>query len=305
MIVAFMGYGELGANVLRGLVHHHRVALVVTHEAGFGGLHEPDVQEAAAELGIPVVVSATALEPALHERIEALRPDVIVSTNWRTRVPAELLDLPRLGAVNVHDALLPRYAGFGAVNWAIRNGERETGLTVHFMDSELDTGPVIAQTSVPITPYDSANRVLENLVAKYQPITLRALDLVEAGHRGRPQSGEGSFYHRIGLEDTRIDWTDGTWQLYNLIRGQSDPFVNAWTLHQGERLFVKAATVPTRSYCGTPGRVIRAAEGGVAVACGAPGSADSRGLILLAVQTDDGPPVRTVDYFVRFGEYLG
>jgi methionyl-tRNA formyltransferase len=304
MNVVFMGYGLLGAQVLRAVARHHDVPLVLTHRTEFSGLHEPDVLVAAQELGIPVELSARAREPELHQRIRDVGPHVIACTNWRTTVPGEVLRIPLLGAINVHDALLPRYGGFGAVNWVVRNGERTTGLTVHFMDEELDTGPVITQTTVEIGPEDSAGRVLDRLVAEYGPVIVRALDLVESGCRGEPQSGETSFYHRVGLEDTRIDWTRGTTEVYNLVRGQSDPFINAWTTHDGFRLFVKAAAVPTRAYCGTAGRVVKAADGGVAVACGTPASHDARGVILLEVQTEDGPPVRAVDYFLRFGSYV-
>jgi methionyl-tRNA formyltransferase len=299
----FMGYGLLGANVLRALAREHSVALVVTHPNGFGGLAEPDVHRVAVQLGIPAVCSRTASEPELHARMRAIGPDAITSTNWRTTVPGEVLEIPRHGAINVHDALLPRYGGFGAVNWAIRNGETATGLTVHLMDEELDTGPVITQSVVPIGPHDNAARVLEALLAEYAPITLRALRLLQSGH-SEPQAGAATFYHRIGLEDTRINWERGTTELYNLVRGQSDPFVNAWTEHLGHRLFVKVAALPERAYRGTPGRIVRAADGGVAVACGGGHDPDGRGLIVLQVQTEEGPPVRATDYFVKFGEYL-
>ena len=84
-------------------------------------------------------------------------------------------------------------------------------------------------------------------MAEYVPVALRALDLVAAGHRGEPQVlANGTFYHRIGLADTRIDWRDGTTHNYNLVRGQSDPFLNAWTVHEGQRLFVKVARPPRR-----------------------------------------------------------
>ncbi|MEO3746491.1 methionyl-tRNA formyltransferase [Plantactinospora sp. B5E13] len=305
MRIAFLGYGELGANVLRGVLAEHEVVLVVTHRADFSGLGEPDVELVAGELGVPVWYSAHAREPELHERLREARPDVILSTNWRTRVPAEVLSIPHRGAINVHDALLPRYAGFGAVNWAIRNGETETGLTVHYMDRELDTGPVITRKVVKIGPHDSAGYVLNNLLAEYVPVTLRALELVEQGHPGEPQPQTGgSFYHRIGEADTRIDWGASTTSVYNLIRGQSDPFVNAWTTHDGLRLWIKAASQPQRAHGGTPGRIIKAAEDGVAVACGQPGDPDARGVILLQVQADGAPPVRAVDYFLRFGDYL-
>jgi methionyl-tRNA formyltransferase len=302
--LVFMGYGFLGANVLRGLSLGHEVAVVVTHRTEFAGLGEADVQRAAEELKIPVVFSDAAAEPHLHEKLRAIAPDAIVSTNWRTTVPREVLRIPPLGAVNVHDALLPQYAGFGAVNWAIRNGETSTGLTAHLMDEQLDTGRVIAQSVVSIDPHDDARRVLQALLAQYVPVTLRALQLLESGSRGEPQTGEASFYHRIGIEDTRIEWGCGTTELYNLVRAQSDPFVNAWTEHLGQRLYVKAAAVPERAYRGTPGRIFSAAEGGVAVACGGPRHPDGRGLILLHVQTEEGPPVRAIDYLPKFRGYL-
>jgi methionyl-tRNA formyltransferase len=302
--VVFMGYGFLGARVLQGLAHSHEVGLVVTHETQFGGLNEPDVQVAAGRLATPVALSDTASEPDLHARIAAARPDVVVSTNWRTTVPAAVLRIPRLGAINVHDALLPKYAGFGAVNWAIRNGETATGLTVHFMDEELDTGPVITHAIVEIGPHDHAGHVLEKLIAQYVPVTLKALEMVEAGHLGEPQNGDGSFYHRVRLEDTRIDWRRDSTEIYNLVRAQSDPFVNAWTTHDGERLYVKAAALPTRGYRGTPGRVVAKVDGGIAVACGTPGRPDGRGIVLLQVQAEGGPPVRAIDSFLRPGDYV-
>jgi methionyl-tRNA formyltransferase len=302
--LVFMGYGLLGANVLNALAAHHRIALVVTHERGFSGLGEPHVELAAERLGIPVEVCSRADSPALHERMQRLSPDAITSTNWRTTVPGAVLRIPRLGAVNVHDALLPGYGGFGAVNWAIRNGESCTGLTAHLMDEELDTGPVITRAVVPIATHDDARCVLDRLLAQYAPVTLEALRLLEAGQRGEPQTGEASFYHRIGIEDTRIDWTCGTTQLYDLVRGQSDPFLNAWTECDGRRLFIKAAAIPKRAYRGTPGRIVKAADGGVAIACGGTRHPDGHGLIVQQVQTEDGPSVRAVDYFLRFGGYL-
>ncbi|GAB3157526.1 methionyl-tRNA formyltransferase [Micromonospora sonneratiae] len=300
-----MGYGDLGATVLRGIQPHHEVLRVLTHRTEFSGLGEPHVEQLAAELGLAVSYSAHAGEPELHQQIRDLEPELIVSTNWRTRVPAELLAIPRLGAINVHDALLPAYSGFGAVNWAIRNGEDATGVTVHFMDEELDTGPILTRAVVKIGPHDTAGYVLSKVVAEYVPSTLRALQLVEQGHRGEPQDSQGaSFYHRIGVDDTRIDWNDSTTTIYNLVRGQSDPFVNAWTMHDGQRLWVKAAAPPSRCYGGTGGRIVKAGDGGVVIATGRPEHGDNRGIVLLQVALDGGPPVRAVDYFVKFGGYL-
>lgn len=305
MRVVFMGYGELGATVLRGITPHHEVLRVLTHRAEFSRLGEPHVELLSAELGLDVAYSGHAREPELHEQLRTLRPQVIVSTNWRTKVPAQVLAIPTLGVINVHDSLLPAYSGFGAVNWAIRNGEDATGVTVHFMDEELDTGPVITRALVKIGSHDTAGQVLDKVVAEYVPTTLRALQLVEQGHRGAPQDGHGaSFYHRIGAEDTRIDWQESTTAIYNLIRGQSDPFVNAWTTHDGQRLWVTAATPPGRCYGGTPGRIVKTGDDGVVIVTGRPEHRDDRGIVLLQVATDEGPPVRAIDYFVKLAGYL-
>ncbi|GIE90965.1 methionyl-tRNA formyltransferase [Actinoplanes regularis] len=305
MKIVFFGYGQLGATVLRGIAPHHEVLLVLTHRADFSGLGEPDVEEAAAELGLPVRYSAGAREPELHDHLRRLAPELIVSTNWRTQVPMDVLRIPEHGAINTHDALLPAYAGFGAVNWAIRNGEEETGLTVHYMAETLDTGPVLARARVKIGPQDTADYVLRRLLDEYVPVTLEALERVAAGDLGEPQQTVGaSFYHRIGAADTRIDWSDSATTICNLVRGQSDPFVNAWTTHRGLRLWVKAAVRPTRAYGGTPGRVVKAEDGGVVVACGRPADGFDRGVILLQVATETGPPVRAVDYFGTVGDYL-
>jgi methionyl-tRNA formyltransferase len=301
----FLGYGELGATVLAGIAPHHDVLAVVTHPRSFGGLHEPDVERLAGELGLDVRFSERAGEPELHEHLRELEPQVIVSTNWRTRLPKAVLSIPAAGAVNVHDALLPAYSGFGAVNWAIRDGRDTTGVTVHFMDEELDTGPVLTRAVVRIGPREQAGQVLAKVVAEYVPSTLRALDLVAQGHRGEPQDPRGaSFYHRIGVPDTRIDWNASGSEIHDLVRGQADPFVNAWTTHHGRRLWVKAAAPPDRCYGGTPGRIVRHAEAGVAIASGRRDHGQDRGIVLLEVAPDEGLPVRAVDYFGPGGGYL-
>jgi methionyl-tRNA formyltransferase len=305
MRLVFMGYGELGATVLRGIAPQHEVLRVVTHRTEFSGLNEPDVEQLVGELGLQLTYSARAAEPELHDQLRELAPELIVSTNWRTRVPKEVLAIPALGVINVHDALLPAYSGFGAVNWAIRNGADSTGVTVHFMDEELDTGPILTRAVVRIGPHETAGQVLTKVVAEYVPATLRALQLAEQGHRGEPQDHRGaSFYHRIGIEDTRIDWSASGSEIYNLIRGQSDPFVNAWTTHNGHRLWIKVAAPSGRCYGGTPGRIVKVADDGVVIATGRPGDRDDRGVVLLQVALEDGPPVRAVDYFGSPGGYL-
>lgn len=299
MRIVFFGYGELGAVVLSALVEQHDVVLVLTHRTEFTGLGEPHVAELVERHGLPSVISANAREPELPGRLRDLRADAIVSTNWRTRLPGELLTTARLGALNVHDALLPKFSGFGAINWAIREHESETGVTVHLMEPELDTGPVVVQRVVPIGDHDTAAEIYEQVTAQYVPATLEALTRLADGDRGTPQdASKRTFWHRIGEDDTRIDWSQPTGRVYDLIRGQSDPYLNAWTTFDGRKLWVKRAALPSMGFCGTPGRIVRQADGGVAVVTG------SMGIILLEVQVDGEEPRPAAEVFKKMGGLL-
>ncbi|MFI9235198.1 methionyl-tRNA formyltransferase [Streptomyces sp. NPDC053079] len=296
MRIAFMGYGEMGAAVLAGIAAEHEPTVVVTHPARFGGLREPHVAKLAVELGLPLVEARDAGEAQVVAAVRGARPDVLMSANWRTVIPEVVLAVPALLPLNVHDALLPGYAGFGAVNWAIRNGERETGLTVHVMEPELDTGPVLWQVAVPIAPQDTATTVQRRLLDAYPEAALTALARAEAGIKPVPQhAGGASFYHRITEADTRIDWRLPTGRLLDLVRAHSDPFVNAWCTLGGAKLYVKRAARPSRPHRGSPGRVVRRTDGGVTVVCGHSWEAGSDGVVLLEVQPENGKALPAAD----------
>ncbi|WP_159080614.1 methionyl-tRNA formyltransferase [Nocardia suismassiliense] len=299
MKVAFLGYGEIGATVLGPLAAQHDVAAVVTHRPEFGGLGEGHVATLAHRHGLRTLFADDlATAPGVAGALTAAAPEVLVSANWRTRVPEDVLAIPSLCPLNIHDALLPDYAGFGSVNWSIRNGETAIGLTVHIMERDLDTGPVVHTVTVPIAPHDTATTVYSALLKEYPHALLTALERVATGATPTPQRAGGSFYHRITEADTRIDWTQPTTRILDLVRAQSDPFVNAWCLLDGRKLYIKTAVRPTRAHRGTPGRVIAHTDGGVAVVCGHSWSPDADGIILRQVQRPDQPAGPATDILV-------
>ncbi|PID54429.1 MAG: formyl transferase [Micrococcales bacterium] len=308
MKIIFAGFGDLGAAVLEPLLKVHEVLAVLTHPDRFTGLEGQVVRYLALHAHVPLFLSAAGRDPGLTAQLRDLGADVLVSTNWRTRMPPDLLEVARLGAVNVHDSLLPTYAGFGSVNWVIRDGLDHIGLTVHYMTEELDTGPIILQTRLEIGADEDATSVTQRLTARYGDSLLSALEEVAAGSTGRAQDpAKGSFGHRITIEDTRIDWGLSTRQILDLVRAQSTPFVNAWAMDGSERLFITRAIAPGRAARGTPGRVMARADGGVLVACGPPGGPDSRGVIVTRVRAGDaGDEVDAVAHFgpVRGARYL-
>ncbi|MFD9909955.1 methionyl-tRNA formyltransferase [Streptomyces sp. NPDC059063] len=278
---------------------------MVTHPTDFGGIGEDHVVRLTEELGLDPLFARKAGEPHVVAALREAAPEVLVSANWRTTVPEAVLDIPTRHPLNVHDALLPAYAGFGSVNWSIRNGETRIGLTVHVMERELDTGPVVHAVEVPIGAQDTATTVYAALLRAYPDAVLTALDLVSRDVTPTPQAAHGaSFYHRITEADTRIDWSLPTTRLLDLVRGQSDPYVNAWCLVDGRKLYVKRAARPTRAHRGTPGRVSRHADGGVAVVCGPSWAADSDGVVLLEVQWEGERPQPAVEALPRPGALL-
>jgi methionyl-tRNA formyltransferase len=172
---------------------------------------------AAVPPGIDVIVSnhperwAAMLAP--------LRPDLIISGGFPWRIPSEVLALPRLGAINMHPALLPRYRGPAAIEWALRNGDAELGFSIHRLSPDFDTGPILAQTRIPIADDDDIN----SLVAKFGPVLPdllgQALERVARGDPGEAQDEAEATYAGLFDEEWRtIDWTQPARTIHNQVR---------------------------------------------------------------------------------------
>jgi methionyl-tRNA formyltransferase len=241
------------------------------------------------------------------QRLKEAAPDVIVATNWRTWIPPHIFDLPRYGTLNVHDSLLPAYAGFAPLIWALINGEPEVGVTAHVMSEQLDAGDIVLQRAVPVGPTDTATDLFHKTLALFGPVTVDGLALLASGRTdwAYQDSSKASFFPKRSIEDSRIDWTWPAEDLERLVRAQSDPYPNAFTFHNGERIRVLAASVSQRRYGGTPGRLVLREDGGVAVVAGADARRGrNRALLLRRVRTDDGVDHAATDYFSTLSGYL-
>ncbi|MGI5995734.1 MAG: methionyl-tRNA formyltransferase, partial [Saccharomonospora viridis] len=215
--------------------------------------------------------------------------------------------LPKHGTLNVHDSLLPAYAGFSPIIWALLNGEKEVGVTAHMMDEELDAGPILLQRAVEVGPKDTATDLFHKTVDLIGPLVSESLELIASGRANPvPQDrSKASFFHKRSIEDSRIDWTWPAEDIERLVRAQSDPYPNAFTYYRGQRIRITKAFVTERPYGGTPGRVfIREGDGVVIVA-----GADARhgrnpGLAIERLRTDDGVEHAATDFFRSMGGYL-
>lgn len=311
MRVVMFGYQTWGHRTLRALLDSdHEVALVVTHpksEHAYEKIWSDSVADLAAEHGVEVLLRNRPDDEELMSRLKEVEPDLIVANNWRTWIPPQIFDLPRLGTLNVHDSLLPAYAGFSPIIWALINGEPEVGVTAHMMDGELDAGPIVLQRAVPVGPRDTATDLFHATVDLIGPVVAESLELLASGRTEfTPQDkAKASFFHKRSLEDSRIDWTWPAEHIDRLVRAQSDPYPNAYTFHKGQRIRVVAASVSEGRYGGTPGRIFIKEGAGVVIVAGS----DARfgrnpGLVIERVRLDDGTEYAADDYFTTMGGYL-
>jgi methionyl-tRNA formyltransferase len=253
----------------------HRVVGVVT-SPGPKRRRSPTYLEVVAAVppGIDVIVSnhperwAAMLAP--------LRPDLIISGGFPWRIPSEVIALPRLGAINMHPALLPRYRGPAAIEWALRNGDAELGFSVHRLAPDFDTGPILAQTRIPIADDDDIN----SLVAKFGPVLPgllgQALERVARGDPGEAQDEAEATYAGLFDEEWRtIDWDQPARTIHNQVRswiGQRDIPLGALGQIDGETLQItKTRLLPVESQPGEPivaGTVLRRDDERMVVQCG-------------------------------------
>ncbi|TDV52280.1 methionyl-tRNA formyltransferase [Actinophytocola oryzae] len=310
MRVVLFGYQTWGYRTLEALLgSEHEVVLAVTHPASdhaYESIWSDSVAELAAANGVPVVTRNRPDEKVVAALAEA-RPDIIVANNWRTWIPPHIFDFPPRGTLNVHDSLLPAYAGFAPVIWALINGEAEVGVTAHMMNDTLDAGDIVLQRSVPVGPKDTAADLFHRTVDLIGPIVVDALARIARGDTdfAKQDPAKASFFHKRSVEDSRIDWQWSAEELERLVRAQSDPYPNAFVYHGSTRLRVIEADVSEGRYGGTPGRIFIKEGDGVVIVAGADARRGrSQGLLLRRLRLDDGTELAATEYFRTMGGYL-
>jgi methionyl-tRNA formyltransferase len=241
-------YHDVGVRCLRTLLARGvDVALVFTHLDDPGeDIWFDSVARHARWHGIPVLTPEDPNLPETIERVRALSPDFLFSFYYRSMLGAELLSLPARGAYNMHGSLLPKYRGRVPVNWAVLNGERETGATLHAMVAKPDAGDVVDSEPVPILPDDTAVEVFRKVTVAAEVALHRCLPSLIAGSARRtPQDlAAGSYYGRRSARDGAIDWRRGALAAHNLIRAVAPPYPGAYS---------EAAGMPLRILRSLPG----------------------------------------------------
>jgi len=293
MRLAFMGTPEFAVPALKALLGAgHDVQAVYTQPArpaGRGQRLQPSAVARFSEAHkLPVRTPKSLSDPAEAAHLAALALDAAVVVAYGLILPRAILATPRLGCLNIHASLLPRWRGAAPIARAILAGDSESGITIMQMDEGLDTGPLLLQARAAIAPDMSAGEFAEALAALGARLILEALDGLAAGRleaKAQPQEGV-TYAHKIGKAETRLEWRKPAELLARQVRAFS-PSPGAWCELAGERVRVLAAEVAAAGATAPPGTAL---DDSLTLACG------SGALRLLRLQRAGGKAMEALDY---------
>jgi len=227
------------------------------------------VKELALEENLPVFQPAKIRAPEAEEQLRALQPDAIVIIAYGQIIPARLLNIPRLGWINLHASLLPKYRGAAPINWAIAQGETRSGNTTMRIDAGMDTGEMLLQQELKIGAEETTPEFAARLAeagAQLMSETLRGI--AEGALSGRPQNHvEATLAPMLKREDGRIDWQLPAAQIFNRMRGFA-PWPGAYTHFRGQTCHLWGKPVSNEMSDAAPGKLLSAGSGTLRVACG-------------------------------------
>ena len=258
--ILFFGYSEVGHECLSLLLERgDNVVALLTHEDNPGEkIWFKTPATAARARGIPVHTPEKLNQPEWLERLALLAPDLILSVYYRNLISERILGLARLGAFNLHGSLLPKYRGRAPINWAVLHGEPRLGMTLHRMVKKADAGAVVDQEGVAISPRDTAEQAFRKVLPCARIVLARQIDALLAGTaRERPQDeSQATYFGGRKPEDGRVNWTQTSGQIFNLIRAVTDPYPGAFSDVGPARLMVWWAEPASPAARGRPGEIL-------------------------------------------------
>ena len=260
MRAVVVAYHEMGCAGLEALLRNgYDVAAVFTYpDAADEAIWFRSVAEVGVAQGLSVFAPDDINHPLWVERIRNLDPDILFSFYYRTLLQGPLLSIPRAGCLNLHGSLLPRYRGRSPVNWALVNGERETGVTLHYMTHRPDDGDIVCQRKVSIEPDDTALALNKKLTKAAGVMLDACLPLLACGSAPRtPQDHANSSYYTRRLPvDGAINWTASSEAIRNLVRAVTRPYPGAFTQRGDTKIYVwEAGRHGAPAAAGTPGKI--------------------------------------------------
>jgi methionyl-tRNA formyltransferase len=296
--IVFMGTPAFAVPTLSALNDsRHSVLQVVTQPdrpKGRGrNVTAPPVKIAAQDLNIPVVQPDKVKTYDFIDFLTKLHPDLLVVTAYGHILPKAILEIPKIGCINVHASMLPKYRGAAPIQWAIINGEEETGITTMMMDVGMDTGDILLTETVPIHPEDTAGTLHDRLAMIGAEVLIDTLtQLADGNLKATPQdNSKATVAPMLKKEDGRIDWNRPASSIANQIRGMS-PWPGTFAFIGDKRFKIFKAIPVAAESTGTPGTVLISFANELRIATG------DAALSVLEVQSESGRRLNIKDYLL-------
>ena len=275
MRIVFMGTPDFSVPTLEALVASgHEVVAVVTQPDKPKGrgkeIHMSPVKECALQHNIPVYQPVRARDEAFVEEMRALNPDAMVVIAFGQILPKSLLDLPKYGCVNIHASLLPKYRGAAPIQWAVIDGEKESGVTIMQMDEGLDTGDMLAKAIVPLDEKETGGSLFDKLSEAGGRLCVETLAKLEKGEIIPEKQGESPTAYASMLDKKmgNIDWNKSAVVIERLVRGLN-PWPSAYTHLDGKTLKIWACDVlPQSASKGESGEILEVTKDAIHVQTG-------------------------------------
>lgn len=260
--IVFMGTPAFAVPSLKILLENgYEVVGVITATDKYGGrgnkkLIESAVKKYALEKGLNILQPAKFKDSAFLERLKALNADLQVVVAFRM-LPEVVWDMPRLGTFNLHGSLLPKYRGAAPINWAIINGEKETGATTFFIQHTIDTGDVLFQDKIPIGENDTAGDIHDRMMAMGAQLVLKTVKAIETNNYNlkKQENQLASKAPKIYYETCEINFNQSAQKVHDFIRGMS-PYPAAWTMVDGKVFKILRSTIEIADHNFPPGKII-------------------------------------------------
>lgn len=274
LTIVYMGTPDFAVPGLDALIRDgHHLPLVVTQPDRPRGrgrkLSPPPLKTAAENHGCRTIQPDSPGSREVLDRIAALAPDLLVVVAYGALLPRSVLDLPSRGAVNIHPSLLPAYRGPAPIQWAIINGERETGVTSIFMTEAMDAGDIILTEKVPVLPEETAGQLHDRLAEIGAALLSRTVRAIVAGEADPVAQDDNlvTYAPRLTKADGRVDWSRPAERLVDFIRGMT-PWPGAHTIWGDRRLNIQRAKAVKSQVPAAPGTVIQGFPGELRVKAG-------------------------------------
>lgn len=266
--IVFMGTPEFAVPILKSLIENYNVVLVVSQpdkeKDRKGNLLKTPTKEIAIKNGIPVYQPSKIKED--FQKILEYKPDIIITCAYGQIIPEEILKYPEYGCINVHGSLLPKLRGGAPIHWAIINGDKETGITIMYMENKMDAGDIISQKSIPILENDNLDSLYNKMSILGKDLLLDTLPSIfnKTNKRIKQEESLVTFGFNIKKEEEKIDFNNSSLAIHNLIRGLSS-VPGAYAFIDGKRIKIYESFITEEKSEEEPGKIVKITKDGLYV----------------------------------------